>query len=79
MHPFDLSRLDNQPQITEAIRSVLKEDYNFDSTVCHPNNLPEPLNSDSPAITELFLCIIPIIYRMCLRRRRGWYSILQNR
>ncbi|KAK7678671.1 hypothetical protein QCA50_018252 [Cerrena zonata] len=30
--PFDLSWLDNQPQITQAIRSVLKEDYNYDST-----------------------------------------------
>ena len=27
-------RIDNQPQITEAIRTVLKDDYNFDSTVC---------------------------------------------
>ena len=25
--------LDNQPQITAAIRQVLKDDYNYDSTV----------------------------------------------
>jgi hypothetical protein len=25
--------LDNQPQVTEAIKKVLKEDYNYDSTV----------------------------------------------
>ena len=25
--------LDNQPKVTEAIRKVLKDDYNYDSTV----------------------------------------------
>jgi len=34
---------DNQPQATEAIKKVLKEDYNYDSTVrdfdnVHPND-----------------------------------------
>ena len=28
--------VDNQPQITEAIRNVLKDDYNYDTTVCAP-------------------------------------------
>lgn len=31
---------DNGPQITKAIRSVLKDDYNYDSTVCNFSSEP---------------------------------------
>jgi hypothetical protein len=30
--------LDNQPYVTEAIKKVLKEDHNYDSTVFLPCN-----------------------------------------
>lgn len=28
------SALDNQPQVTEVLKTVLKDDYNYDTTVC---------------------------------------------
>lgn len=28
------SLTDNQPQVTEIVKNILKKDYNYDSTVC---------------------------------------------
>lgn len=43
---------DNQPKITEAIRSVLKDDYNFDSTVCSVSSFRSTPNRDHSSFRQ---------------------------
>lgn len=49
-------RADNQPQITEAIKKVLQEDYNYDSTVRTSPYLTSVVSCANPSSDHRILC-----------------------
>ena len=64
---------DNQPQVTECIKTVLKDEYNYDSTV----RTDSSLYSYCSDIRVVFvLRLIPVVYGMLLYRRRRWRRFL---
>jgi hypothetical protein len=67
---------DNQPKITEAIKMVLKDDYNYDSTV-RLFLLHWPCLTDLKSLEHL-PSTLSHLYAMLLYWRRRRYSVLQE-
>lgn len=57
--------IDNQPRITEAIKSVIQEEYNFDSTVSAA--FYQSVHGDKLCPLELVLRSLSLLYGMRLR------------
>lgn len=70
---------DNQPKVTEAIKTVLKDDYNYDSTV----RIFLLHFASGPCLTDLkslehLPSTLSHLYAMLLYWRRRRYSVLQE-
>ena len=70
-----LAMTDNGPQITQAIRSALKEDYNYDSTVQWLLLLLQRVANTS---LEFILRTLAVIHAVCFHRGGRRDSVLQE-
>ena len=63
---LDVDPIDNQPRITEALKSVLQDEYNYDTTVSAASH--QSVQGDQLRSPEFILRSVPFVYGMRLCR-----------
>jgi len=70
--------LDNQPYVTEALKKVLKDEYNYDSTVC-PSPVPNLIHSNDFYTKNTFRALYRTFTQCCFIEDDGDIVFYKNK